>query len=215
MNSNKLNTLSKSILVAGILSVVTLPAAAQNHRNNGYKNNHNNNGHHQANHSQVSYDYAKVVNVQPSYETYQVNNPVEQCYQEQVPVNDRASYRKGNGSYTNEIIGGVIGAAVGNQVGKSGGGKARDVVTVIGGVLGASVAHDIERRNTRRNGSNDRYQQNRYKTVEHCEIKDSYTTERKVVGYDVAYQYNGKTFHTQSNQHPGKRIRVQVLVKPA
>lgn len=212
MNTNKLSKISKSILVAGILSAVTLPAAAQSHHNN---NRHHNNGHHtQSYQSPTSYDYARVVNVQPVYETYQVNNPVEHCYSKQVPVKQRYSYGSGNGSYTNEIIGGVIGGAVGNQVGKSGGGKARDVVTVVGAVLGASVANDLERRHIRRKNSNGHHGQ-AYETVEHCEIQDSYTTEQKVTGYDVAYKYNGNVYHTKSNQHPGERIRVQVIVKPA
>jgi len=204
MNTNKINKISKSILVAGLLSVVALPAAAQNYNSKR----HHNNGHHQKTYqSPTSYDYAKVVNVQPVYESYQVNNPVEQCYQEQVQVKKRVPYGSGNGSYTNEILGGVIGGVVGNRVGKVGSGKARDVVTVVGAVLGASVANDLERRHTRKKSANNHHGQS-YETVEHCEIKDSYTTERKITGYDVAYRYNG-------NQHPGDKIRVQVIVKPA
>ena len=202
-NTMKTNKLSKSILIAGLLSVVALPVAAKDYHN-GYKNNH----------SSVSYDYARVVGVEPVYQTYQVNHPVEQCYQERVPVRQKYSrHNKRNASYTNEILGGVIGAAVGNQVGKHGGGKARDVVTVVGAVLGASVAHDIERNNNRRS-SNGHYQKTRYETVEHCELKDSYTTKRELVGYDVAYKYNGNVYHTQSGQHPGKKIKIKVAVKP-
>ena len=208
MNTKKLNKISKSILVAGLLSIVALPAAAQHHNSSRH---HNNAQHQKSYQSPTSYDYAKVVNVQPVYETYQVNNPVEQCYQEQVQVKKRVPYGSGNGSYTNEILGGVVGGVVGNQVGKVGSGKARDVVTVVGAVLGASVASDLERRHTRRKGLDNPS----YETVEHCEIKDSYTTERKISSYDVSYRYNGNVYHTKSNQHPGDRIRVQVIVKPA
>lgn len=227
MNTNKI---LKSIFVASMLSVVALPVAAQNHHNNGnYNNNSNynnkgsynnkgNNHNNKANSNyskkgqhqpSPSYDYANVVTVNPVYKAYQVNNPVEQCYQEQVQVKKRVPYGSGNGSYTNEIIGGVVGAAVGNQVGKIGRGN-RDVGTVVGAVLGATVANGIEGRVARNKASNQAYE-----TVEHCETKDSYTTERKVVGYDVAYKYNGNVYHTQSDQHPGNRIRVQVIVKPA
>ena len=219
MNTTKLNKLSKSILIAGLLSIVALPAAASKHYNKGYNYGHNNShksGHYnKAKHAPVSYDYARVVDVQPVFETYQVNHPVEQCYEKQVPVNHGKRYGNGNGSYTNEIIGGVIGGVIGNRIGKRGGGNARDVATVVGAVLGASVANDIERSNNRKHSSDGHYQKTVYKTVQHCEIKDSYTTERKIVGYDVAYKYNGKTFYTQADQHPGKRIRVQVAVRPA
>lgn len=40
------------------------------------------------------------------------------------------------------VVGGVLGAAVGNQIG---GGKGRKVATVIGAVGGAKVGHEIER----------------------------------------------------------------------
>jgi len=200
--------MTKTLLVAGVLCSLSMPLAAKNHHKS--YNKHNSRNH-------VSYDYAKVMNVNPVYETYKVNHPVEHCYDERVPVSNKTAKR--NGSYTNEIIGGVIGAAVGNRVGKRGGGSARDVATVVGAVLGASVANDIEKRGSR-NRSNQRsehYSHNNtaYKTVQYCELQDSYTTKREVVGYDVAYRYNGQVYHTNLERHPGQKIRVQVAVKPA
>lgn len=196
MKTPNLKTITKSVIIAGAMCAVSMPAMAKKHRHYE-KQNH------------AGYDYAKVVDVDPVYETYQVNHPVEKCYDKQVPVNYRSKHR--NASYTNEIIGGVIGAAVGNQVGKNGGGKARDVATIIGGVLGASVARDVERKNARHHD----YHDTRYKVVQHCEVHDSYQTKREVVGYNVAYRYNGQVYHTHLDRHPGHKIRVRVSVKPA
>lgn len=199
MKTLNLKTITKSVIIATTMCAVSMPVMAKKHRQYD-KQNH------------ASYDYAKVVNVNPVYESYQVNHPVEKCYDKRVPVNQRSKHR--NASYTNEIIGGVIGAAVGNQVGKNGGGKARDVATVIGGVLGASVARDIERNNSRYNSRSRDYQEVRYKVIQHCEVHDSYQTKREVVGYDVAYRYNGEVYHTHLDRHPGHKIRVRVSVKP-
>jgi len=206
MKTLKMNTLTKSLLIAGLMSTFAMPVAAQKH--------YNGQRHAQPHQTHTSYGYAKVVGVQPVYETYEVNNPIEKCYQEQVPVKSKRSHRNSrNSSYTNEVVGGVIGAAVGNQVGKRGRGKARDVATVLGAVIGASVAHKIEDKKYRRS-SNGHYQKARYETVEHCELHDSYTTKRELVGYDVAYKYNGNVYHTQLNQRPGKKIKVRVAVQP-
>jgi len=59
----KLNTLTKSLLVAGVIGVVSAPVAAKKYRDYREYNN-------------SAYDYAKVVNVSPVVETYQVNHPV-------------------------------------------------------------------------------------------------------------------------------------------
>ena len=90
---------------------------------------------------------------------------------------------------------------------RQGRGRGKDVATVAGAVLGASVAHDVKRNNTRRGST--------YEVVQRCEIKDSYTKHERVVGYDVAYRFNGRVFYTQMAQHPGKKIRVNVSVTPA
>jgi len=208
MKAQKMTTLAKSILIAGLLSAVTLPVSAQNHYNGQ---------HHGVSHqTHTSYDYAKVVRVNPVYETVQVNHPVEQCYQEQVPVKQRSHRNRqssSNSSYTNEVIGGVIGGVIGNQIGKRGRGKSRDVATVVGAVLGATVANSAER-DSYRDSSRGHYQKARYQTVEHCELRDSYSTKQELIGYDVAYKYNGNVYHTKLDQHPGKKIKVQVAVRP-
>jgi uncharacterized protein YcfJ len=36
----------------------------------------------------------------------------------------------------------------------------------------------------------------------------------QVVGYDVTYEYNGRTYSTRTDAHPGDRIQVAVSVAP-
>ncbi|MCH2191615.1 MAG: hypothetical protein MK188_11885 [Gammaproteobacteria bacterium] len=198
------------IAVAIALAIVSLPARADNYGSygNSYASSYDrgfNDGHNNA-----VYDYAKVVNVDPVYETYQVNNPVEQCYSERVRVRGHR-YPGKRSSKTPEILGGIIGGAIGNQVGKRGGGKARDVATVVGAVLGGSIARDIKHSQPRHPYRNNHY---RYETVQRCETQDSYSTKQELVGYHVTYKYRGKVYYGQFDEHPGNRIKVKVTVDP-
>lgn len=198
--------LTTALVVAGAIGLAASPAHAKHGRD--YRD------------SRVAYDYARVVNVQPIVETYQVNQPVEQCWDERVPSRGHDRYRKVNrhaSSPTNEILGAIIGGVVGNQFGS---GRGKKVATAAGAVLGASVAHDIER-NSKSRDRYDRYGRNshrgydRYEVVQRCEIRDNYTTQEQVVGYNVAYKYRGEVFHTEMDRHPGKKIRVRLTVDPA
>ncbi len=202
IENTKFKTLSRSLIAAAVVSAVSLPVAAGKYRN-------------QSNYNNSAIDYARVINVQPVVETYQVNKPVEQCWNERVAVShERKNYR--NKSKTPEIVGAILGGVIGNQVGKRGGGKARDVATVAGAVLGGSIGRDTKHRNSRRDNDryDNRYEQTRYETVQRCEVRDSYVTKEQIVGYDVEYKYRGNVFHTQMAQHPGQKIKVNVTVNP-
>ncbi len=199
--------LPRTVIAAAVLATtigaVAIPASAGNYRN-------------QSSYDNSTVDYARVIDVKPLVETYQISNPVERCWDERVPVRDTA-YDRGyrNKSKTPEILGAIIGGVIGNQVGKRGGGKARDVATVAGAVLGGSVGRDVKHKNNRRHRDyDDRYERVRYETVQRCEVKESYVTKEEVVGYDVSYKYRGNVFHTQMDQHPGDKIKVKVTVDP-
>jgi len=71
-----LKKLALPLVVAGSMAMVATPVAAKKYRS--YNNSHSN----------QTYDYAKVVSVDPVYETYQVNKPVQHCYDERVRVRD-------------------------------------------------------------------------------------------------------------------------------
>ncbi len=179
--NKSIKKLTSSLVIASVLATIATPATAKSYTNSRYSN----------------VEYAQVVGVTPVVETYRVNNPVEQCWDERVSTRSQASH-------TSTILGGIIGAAIGNEFGR---GRGQDIATVAGAVLGASVANDIKSKNAQRGST--------YQVVQHCEIQDSYTKQERVVGYDVAYRFNGKVLHTQTAQHPGKRIRVNVSVNPA
>jgi len=193
---NKLKILTKALIVTGVIGAVSLPVAAKKYRDHNSYNN-------------SAYDYARVVNVDPIYETYQVNHPIEKCYDKRVPVTYEKRYSD-RGSRTPDILGAVIGGAIGNQFGD---GRGRKIATVAGAVLGGSIGRDVRRANKHKRHY-DRHEPVRYRTVQHCEVKDSYTTKQEIVGYDVDYKYRGNVFHTRLDQDPGEKIKVKVTVNP-
>lgn len=109
------------------------------------------------------------------------------------------------------VIGGIVGAAIGSQVG---GGSARyatsAIGTMVGGIAGQKVYENSVRQRQARQGvvtvcdpvPDDRYY-------------DSYGTSGSGVhAYDVTYEYAGRQYTTRTNYHPGDRIRVLVDVRP-
>ena len=142
-------------------------------------------------------DDARVIWARPIYETVEVARPVEECRTERVVHRGRRAH-----SYTGTIAGGIIGGVVGNQIGR---GSGRTILTVAGGLLGASIGHDLSNRSVRRP---------RVTRKEVCEVVEHYEEREQIVGYRVKYRYNGQTFITRTQEHPGKRIRIRVKVKP-
>jgi uncharacterized protein YcfJ len=68
-------------------------------------------------------DTASVVSVDKVYKQVRVEEPYKECYIKETVQNN------GDGSATNEIIGGVIGGAIGNQFGE---GDGKDIMTLAG-----------------------------------------------------------------------------------
>ncbi|AMX02167.1 glycine zipper 2TM domain-containing protein [Microbulbifer thermotolerans] len=151
------------------------------------------------------YDYARVVSATPVYTDVQVQTPRTQCWDEQVAYRQPASP-------AGAVIGGLIGAAVGNKLGKNrhrGHGYRhrhdRGASTVAGAAVGALVGHQISSANA----------PTHYVTEQRCQVVEEVTTRRELIGYDVRYRYNGREYLTRTDRHPGDRIRVRVDVTPA
>lgn len=181
-------------LVAGLVGFSALAAAGDSgyypHTQYGYSD---------------PYDYARVTQVIPVYQDIQVRRPVTQCWDQQV------AYRQPS-SPAGAVIGGLVGAVVGNKLAKSSGRRHpyyhrphRGASTVAGAAMGALVGNEISRANAPTS----------YGTAQRCQVVEEFTSERQLVGYDVSYTYNGQSFMTRTDRHPGDRIRVRVDVTPA
>jgi uncharacterized protein YcfJ len=141
-------------------------------------------------------DTAPVVSATPIYETVRTARPEKECWNEPV------EHRSGGDTTGGALAGGIVGGVIGNQFGR-GAGKA--AMTVVGGVVGATIGQDLSRREP----------EHRYVADErHCQTVERATNERRIVGYQVKYRYQGQILTTRTAEDPGDRIPLRVAVEP-
>jgi uncharacterized protein YcfJ len=188
----------------------------------------------------VIYDYARVVRVDPVIDSsYGPGSAGQRCY-ERVTVDgygndpynrdgdygrdgyygrvgDYDPYSPQGGRYGTEsgrmmatVLGGIAGAVLGSKVG---GGSGTTAASAVGAMVGSMAGRQIYE-------SAQRNRQPRTGVVRVCDPVpvDRYgrypAGDGRVVGYDVTYEYAGRTFRTRTDYHPGDRIRVRVDVRP-
>jgi uncharacterized protein YcfJ len=148
-------------------------------------------------HAQNYVDNARVIGVEPQYES--VNVPRQECSNRWVAGPRRVDGRDVGGA----IIGGAAGALLGNQFGH---GHGRQAATAIGAVFGALAGNNIANRDRR-----DGYEQAPREVTE-CRVVTDVQT--RVVGYQVTYEYRGQHFTTLMQESPGTYVPVRVSVDP-
>ena len=142
---------------------------------------------------------ARVIAVNERYVTVIEQRPVEEC--RDVTVNTGSG---STSSDTPEILGLLIGGAIGKQLDDDNG----DTGATIGAILGASIASDMEKKNAQRNSQGTSSTQRRCTTV-HREVE-----VQRVDGYDVTYEYDDKLFTWTMKRRPGATIPVKIYVLP-
>jgi uncharacterized protein YcfJ len=159
-----------------------------------------------------AYDYAKVVDVDPIVRQVRVTTPRRECWTEtRYEVIERRPEPQ-RGAAGSMILGGIIGAALGNTIGD---GDGRRAATVAGAVIGSAIGHDVAVRREARSGGYSYTREERPYDVERCEVRYEQSYEERIDGYRVTYVYNGRTQTTRLPYDPGDRIRVRVDVRPA
>lgn len=135
------------------------------------------------------------------------------------------------------VIGGIAGAVLGSKIGDGGGRYVGTAVgSMVGGMAGRSI-YDSTQRNrvsTRRgtvsvcdplpvggdggyvNGGYDGggYSDDDYDSYYPTGYGGNGYGNESLIGYQVTYQYAGRTYQTRTDHHPGDRIRVRVDVRP-
>ena len=144
-------------------------------------------------------DYGRVTRVIPR--TEQVRQPHEECRTEyvQVPVQQQQQRSAGGA-----IVGAIAGGILGNQVG---GGTGRAAATAAGVIAGAMVGDKVD--NNNRPPVQAGYQE---QAVRQCRTVE--TVEARTVGYEVTYDYRGRSYTTVMPRDPGQRLRLRVSVEP-
>ncbi|WP_207062697.1 glycine zipper 2TM domain-containing protein [Motiliproteus sp. SC1-56] len=186
-------------LIAGIVIAGLSSSVLADHRGDRFDRGHG------KPHRGGQTDYARVVDVEPITETLTHRIPRETCWNEQVRYEEPVG---GRDSATPVILGGIIGAAIGSSLGNNHHKSNRTIKTVALGALGASIGNDIARR------SHPGATRVDYRTEEHCEVSYDTQYEERIRGYDVTYKYRGETYRTRMDYDPGKRIKVNVKVRP-
>lgn len=155
-------------------------------------------------------EYGRVTRAEPRVE--QIRQPREECRTEYVPVQQQRGYeqpqqRNAGGA----ILGAIAGGIIGNQVG---GGSGRAAATAIGAVTGAVAGDRISNNGQpvaqRQDGRYSEYPQEQ--AVRQCRTVDGY--ESRTTGYDVTYDYRGRSYTTFMQRDPGDRVRLRVTVEP-
>ncbi|HEX5354519.1 MAG TPA: glycine zipper 2TM domain-containing protein [Rhodanobacteraceae bacterium] len=134
--------------------------------------------------------FAQVVAVQPVTESVTTSKPRQVCGDEQVAVPETYKDKHQIGG---AVVGGLVGALAGHQVG---GGKGKTLATLGGAAAGAFAGHEIQKKHQDTNAT---------KTVTKnvCHTVTDKTTGSKTVGYDVTYTLNGKAGHIRMDHNPG------------
>ncbi|RGE45624.1 hypothetical protein DZC30_08595 [Comamonas testosteroni] len=120
--------------------------------------------------------------------TQQVAVPQQVCSDQPVAVAPRPS---GAGAVVGAIAGGLLGNAIG-------GGGGRAAMTGAGLIGGAMLGNQAEASGA----------QPQYQTVRQCSTQTFY--QNRTVGYNVTYEYNGRSYTTQTTQPPGQWIALNV-----
>lgn len=164
-------------------------------------------------HHGPTYDYARVIDVEPIVRHVRVSLPRRECYVE--THYERIDYPPAGASHRGAagsmIVGGLIGAAVGNQIGS---GDGRRAATVAGAIIGSAIGHDVADRRVARTAAYGGYSERRPYEVERCDVRYEDSFEERIDGYRVTYLYGGRRYVTHVPYDPGGRIRVRVDVRP-
>ncbi len=139
------------------------------------------------------HESVKVIKSEPTYRTVTIRTPVEECWDEEVPVS-------GGGDGTlGAIIGGAAGGILGHQVGS---GSGKTAATVGGAIIGTLVGKNLSDQGEARPG---------YRIERRCKTRYKERTENRFVGYKNYARYKGYEIVKFSDE-PLKRIDVTVTV---
>lgn len=186
------NRLFVRSLLAISMSMFVAGCASADH---GYRSHYHDNAYVYSTYDADNYaDYGRVVDARPIYRQVAVEVPRQYCGVQTVA---REEYRRNGDSFAGTVVGGLVGAAIGHEIGNG-----RGSATAVGGLIGASIGNDASKGRTVR-----------YRDEEVCRTEYRTEYEQRIIGYDVSYSYQGRMYQTRTDRHPGDRIAVDVAVR--
>lgn len=182
----------RALLTASLGMLMTSCASADHHAYGHYHDDYRYTGYEQSSYG----DYGRVIDARPIYRQVAIEVPRESCGVETVVHEER---RRGGDSFAGTVVGGLVGAAIGHELGNG-----RGAATAAGGLIGASIGNDAA-------GGG---REVTYRDREVCRTRYTTEYEQRIVGYDVSYSYQGRVYQTRTDRHPGDRINLAVAVRP-
>ncbi len=171
-------------------------------------------------------DYARVLDSRPHYVEVRVDVPQRRCW------NGRGA-DEGDRRVGGTLLGGLIGGVLGHNLA---GGEDRGFGTAAGAVVGGLIGHEVGRQRDeeaggyeRNYGRDDRRDYRDYRDDrgdrgdrgdrdyrgERCRTVMIPRYERRVDGYDVVYEYEGRRYRTHLPYDPGPRLDLRAADAPA
>lgn len=150
--------------------------------------------------------YAEIVQAPVVYKspitdtTKVVTGYTTQCNKERIYDNRRkeGSVFDGAGNAlkgdANSLVGAVIGGVVGSQFG---GGNGKTAMTVLGTIVGSNIG----------NGTSKEAPHSRVVTV--CDDVPTVEYQKRVVGWDVTYSFEGKHYNVRLAEDPGSHVTIE------
>lgn len=153
-------------------------------------------GHHHDRHTHVIYEsdsqYGRVLDARPVYRQVVVEVPSQSC---RVHTVAHEQHRRNGDSFTGTVVGGLVGAAIGHELGNG-----RGAATAAGGLIGATIGNDAASSHSRHV---------KYYDEEVCSTRYHTEYENRLIGYDVSYSYRGRIYQTRTDRHPGDSIEIE------
>jgi uncharacterized protein YcfJ len=177
-----------------------------------------------------TYDYARVIRVEPVYESTYRNKPGRECRDSSPHHYRHSQHRRGHHSWSHDnysehtyshqnaapaVVGAIIGGAIGNAIGHNKSNK--KVGLAVGAILGGAIGHDISHQQSRhyQHHYHDRHDRHRHYKKRRCSVNyESSNAYRRLKGYSVTYRYKGQRYNTFTQEHPGHKIKVKINVTP-
>jgi uncharacterized protein YcfJ len=78
-------------------------------------------------------------------------------------------------------------------------------------LVGAVIGNAVGEGRAERRGE---YRQVGYDNVQRCQVNYRDEWEERIDGYRVTYEYNGRHYTTRMPYDPGRRVRVNIDVRP-
>ena len=151
---------------------------------------------------------ARVLEVAPHYVAVRVEVPAQRCW------NERVGYDRDDGDDRGRraggaILGGLIGGVIGHNIGDE---DNRGLTTAAGAVVGGLIGHEVAASGDDRYDRADRYDRDRRYDPEpsryasRCQVVSRPEIQRRLDGYDVVYQYEGRRYRTRLPYDPGPTL---------